>query len=333
MILPTTTRQYCYPEPGSSINLILQEVPIGTPKSNEVLVRTRAVSLQFGGLLIARGDTSLLPPNLVPCSDMAGEVIAVGENVKRWSTGDRVCGNPTFGKLYELGATGGAALGRPNGVLTEYRIFPMPSHLSYEEVSTLPSSALTAYNALSSGFQRLQAGDTVLVQGTGASTSFALQFAIASGATVIATSSSDEKLKIATKLGAKHAINYNTTPDWDEEVLKLTNGLGVDCVIEVGGNKTLKRSLAAVKRAGSVDLIGVLGGMRDIPPPDIVMPCILKEVSIRGVWSGAAHWARMSRLISANAGGVTRPVIDKVFEFEQAKEALAYLELHWEGGY
>ncbi|KAJ7703900.1 hypothetical protein B0H17DRAFT_1175680, partial [Mycena rosella] len=333
MTLPSSTRQFCYPEPGSSPNLVIREVPVAAPKSNEVLVRTHAVSLQFGDIIIARGGyPGPLPPNLVPGSDLAGEVIAVGADVTQWRTGARVCGNPTFGKLYELGAAAGAALGRPDGVLTEYRIFPadslvsVPGHLSYEEASTLPSSALTAYNALASG-QPLKAGDTVLIQGTGGVSIFALQFAIASGATVICTSSSDAKLKVATKLGAKYVINYKTTPNWEQEVLRLTGGVGVDRIIEVGGTATLKQSLAAIKRGGNVDLIGVLGGMRDISPPDIVMPCIVKEVTLRGVWSGsAAHWAGMSKFIAANVEA-TRPVIDRVFDFEAAREALAYLEL------
>ncbi|KAJ7470242.1 alcohol dehydrogenase superfamily protein [Mycena galericulata] len=290
MTIPTITRQYFYPQPqlGSHDNLVIQEVRLSPPKSNEVLVKTHAVSLQFRDLLVASGKYPGLTSNLVPCSDMAGEVIAVGEDVKHWKTGDRVCANFMLDKLHaetttEIAAT--ALGGAVQGVLTEYRTFPahslvaIPSHFSYEEASTLPCAALTAYNALLSGFDPLKAGDTVLVQGTGGVSIFALQFAVASGATVIATSSSNEKLKVATKLGAKHVINYRTTPNWDEEVLKFTNGVGVDHVIE-----------------------------------------------IRGIYVGSVdQFKNMNRLIAANVE-TTRPVIDKVFAFEEAKAAFAHLQ-------
>ncbi|KAJ6540013.1 hypothetical protein DFH09DRAFT_1368614 [Mycena vulgaris] len=333
MSFPPTTRQYAYPELGSYNNLVLQEVPVGAPKSNEVLVKTHAVSLQFRDLLIA--GAMYPPPNLVPCSDMAGEVIAVGDGVKEWKKGDRICANFMLDKLHgeqtaEIRAT--ALGGAINGVLTEYRTYPahslvaIPSHLSYEEASTLPCAALTAYNALLSGYEPLKAGDTILVQGTGGVSIFALQFAVASGATVIATSSSDEKLKVATKLGAKHVINYKTTSNWDQEVLKLTNGMGVDRVIEVAGNSTLQRSISSVKISGSIDIIGLLGGMADVPPVDIIGPSIFKELKIRGISVGSvAQFKNMNKLISANVD-LTRPIIDKVFAFEEAKAAYAYLE-------
>ncbi|KAJ7166888.1 alcohol dehydrogenase superfamily protein [Mycena filopes] len=250
---------------------------------------------------------------------MAGEVIAVGAHVPgtQWKIGDRVSANFMLDKLYEehdasiiASALGGAR----QGVLTEYRSFPahslvaIPDHLSYEEAATLPCAALTAYNALLGGFEPLKAGDTVLVQGTGGVSIFALQFALASGATVIATSSSDAKLAVATKLGAAHVINYKTTPDWDQEVLRLTGGLGVDRVLEVTGNTTLQRSLNSVKIAGSVDLIGNLGG------------------KIRGIFIGSVkQFKAMNKLLTANPTR-TRPLVDKVFAFEEAKAAFAYLE-------
>ncbi|KAJ7731792.1 hypothetical protein DFH07DRAFT_871112 [Mycena maculata] len=290
MSLPTT-RQYCFPELGSLQNLTLQEVPVGAPKVNEVLVKTHAVALQPRmHYLLHSVQYSLilmesLPSPLVPTADMAGEVVAVGQDVTLWKKGDRVLNK--------------------NGAPTEYRIFPadalfaMPDHLSYEEASTLPSSALTAYNALLGGIEPLKAGDTILVQGTGGVSMrvsfFGLQFAVATGATVIATSSSDEKLKAAAKLGAKHVINYRTTLNWGEEVLKLTNGAGVDQVIEH-------------------------------TPPDVIMPSIHKELNTRGIWIGsAAQCVGMCKLISANPG-TTRPIIDKVFAFDEAKQALPYLE-------
>ncbi|KAJ7486684.1 alcohol dehydrogenase superfamily protein [Mycena latifolia] len=337
MTLPTISRQYSYPERGSYNNLVVSEVSVGAPKPNEVLVKTHAVSLQFRDLLVAKAlYPGSLPPNLVPCSDMAGEVIAVGEDVKGWKKGDRVCANFMLDKLHDeqnKEIAGTALGGAANGVLTEYRTFPahslvaIPSHLSYEEASTLPCAALTAYNALLSGYEPVMAGDTILVQGTGGVSIFALQFAIASGAIVIATSSSDEKLKVATKLGAKHVINYKTTPNWDEEVLKLTEGLGVDRVIEVAGNATLQRSISSVKITGSIDIIGLLGGMgNDVPPVDIIGPSIFKGLKIRGIYVGSvAQFKNMNKLISANPDK-TRPIIDKVFAFEEAKAAFAHLE-------
>ncbi|KAJ7897665.1 hypothetical protein B0H14DRAFT_2676463 [Mycena olivaceomarginata] len=338
MAIPTTTRQYSYPQLGSYNNLVMEEVPVGPLKSNDVLVKTHAVSLQFRDLQVATGvykGSESFPRNLVPCSDMAGEVIAVGKDVTEWNRGDRVSANFMLDKLHEeqtakiaASALGGAV----HGVLTEYRTFPahslvrIPDHLSYEEASTLPCAALTAYNALLSGFEPLKAGDTVLVQGTGGVSTFALQFAVASGATVIATSSDDNKLKIATKLGAKHGINYKKTPNWDEEVLKLTNGLGVDRVLEVAGNSTLERSISSVRINGSIDIIGSRGGRDNVPPVDIIVPSIYKGLKIRGIFIGSvAQFKNMNKLLSANPE-TTRPIIDKVFAFEDAKAAFAYME-------
>ncbi|KAJ7648775.1 alcohol dehydrogenase superfamily protein [Mycena polygramma] len=338
MALPTNTREYSYPKLGSYNNLVLQEVPLGSLKANEVLVKTHAVSLQFRDLQVASGTyvgSESFPSNLVPCSDMAGEVIAVGEDVKDWKRGDRVSANFMLDKLHaeQTAKIAASALGGAvHGVLTEYRTFPahslvaIPDHLSYEEASTLPCAALTAYNALLSGFEPLKAGDTVLVQGTGGVSTFALQFAVASGATVIATSSEDEKLKIATKLGAKHVINYRKTPNWDQEVLKFTNGEGVDRVLEVAGNSTLERSIGSVRINGSIDIIGSRGGRANVPPVDIIVPSIYKGLKIRGIFIGSvAQFKNMNRLISANQE-TTRPIVDKVFAFGDAKAAFAYLE-------
>ncbi|KAJ6548657.1 alcohol dehydrogenase superfamily protein [Mycena capillaripes] len=338
MALPTITRQYAYPKLGSYDNLVIQEVPLGTLKASEVLVKTHAVSLQFRDLQVATGvyvGSENFPSNLVPCSDMAGEVIAVGEEVTQWKRGDRVSANFMLDKLHDeqtakIAAT--ALGGAVHGVLTEYRAFPahslvaIPEHLSYEEASTLPCAALTAYNALLSGYEPLKGGDTVLVQGTGGVSTFALQFAVASGATVIATSSDDEKLKIVTKLGAKHVINYKKTPNWDEEVLKFTNGVGVDHVLEVSGNSTLERSIASVRINGNIHIIGSRGGRVNVPPVDIIVPSIYKGLKIRGIFIGSvAQFKNMNKLLSANME-TTRPIVDKVFAFEDAKAAFAYLE-------
>ncbi|KAK0184441.1 hypothetical protein F5146DRAFT_238906 [Armillaria mellea] len=331
---PTTIRSYYFPVRESYKDLTLQSTPLPTLKSTFVLVKIHAVSLQYRDLMIAsntyiRGGT---PENLVPCSDMAGEVAAVGSDVTRWTVGDRVCSNFFTDHLdgdvdAEIVKT--ALGGGEHGVLTEYRVFPdyslvrIPAHLSYEEASTLPCAALTAYNAFM-GPKPLKAGDTVLVLGTGGVSIFGLQFAVASGATVIATSSSDAKLEIAKKLGATHTINYNTTPDWDKEVLKLTKGRGVDHILEVGGPGTLEKSLAAVRYAGYIHIIGVMA--QSAAATNIIAPCIGNAIILRGIQIGSvAQFESMNRLLRAHPE-LTRPVIDKVFSFEEAVDAYAYLE-------
>ncbi|EMD30916.1 hypothetical protein CERSUDRAFT_120256 [Gelatoporia subvermispora B] len=331
MGIPTTTREYRLPKVDGFHNLTVQEATVPPPKSSEVLVKVHAVSLQFRDLIVAKGQYPLgQKENPVPGSDMAGEIVAVGDAVKDWAVGDRVCANFATDHIFgdvnaEIKATG---LGAPiDGVLTEYKILPahclvrIPEHLSYEEASTLPCAAVTAYNALM-GPVPLKGGDVVLVQGTGGVSIFALQFAVASGATVIATSSSDEKLKIAQKLGAKHLINYKKTPDWDKEVLKLTNGRGVDHVIEVGGAGTLQRSMNAVRYAGWVHVIGFVAGQGDVS--SLPVQALSKAAMIRGILIGSrAQFEDMNRLIAA--AGLT-PVVDKVFPFEETRKAYEYLE-------
>ncbi|KAJ7057476.1 NAD(P)-binding protein [Mycena amicta] len=266
---------------------------------------------------------------------MAGDVVALGEDVKGWKIGDRVSANFFLDRLNDEYSQDimYSSMGAPtSGVLREYRAFPahalvkIPAHLSYEEVSAFPCAGVTAYNALFGGTKSLKAGDTVLIQGTGGVSIFALQFAVASGATTIVTSSSDAKLQIATKLGAKHLINYATHPNWNEEVLRLTGGTGVDRVVEVGGNATLDKSLAAVRTGGNIDLIGQLGGIDDVSAVDIVTSTIWKEVNIRGMSIGSiAQFKQLIRLLIANPE-TTRPLIDRVFTFEEARQALEYLE-------
>ncbi|OCH92534.1 NAD-P-binding protein [Obba rivulosa] len=331
MTIPTTTREYRLPKADGFHNLTIEQSTLPQPSSSEVLVKVHAVSLQYRDLLVARNQYPLgVKENPVPCSDMAGEVLAVGDAVKGWAPGDRVCANfaidHIFGDVTVESKNSG--LGAPiDGVLTEYKILPahslvrIPEHLSYEEASTLPCAAVTAYNALL-GATPLKGGDVVLVQGTGGVSIFGLQFAVASGATVIATSSSDEKLQVAKKLGAKYLINYKTTPDWDQEVLKLTNGRGVDHVIEVGGPGTLAKSLNAVRYGGSVNVIGFVSGQGDVS--SVPMQVLGKAVILRGILIGSrTQFENMNRLIAASG---LRPVVDKVFSFEEARKAYEYLD-------
>ncbi|KAF8897949.1 hypothetical protein CPB85DRAFT_1229322 [Mucidula mucida] len=335
MSLPTITKEYYFPQRGSFENLKVQESPIPKVKATEVLVQVHAVSLQYRDLMIANNFYPGLnaPQNLVPCSDMAGEILAVGEAVTGWKAGDRVCANFTLDHIHgdldgDIMAT--ALGGFVHGVLTQYRAFPahslvrVPEHLSYEEASTLPCAALTAYNALT-GPVKIKAGDTVLVLGTGGVSIFGLQLAVASGATVIATSSSDDKLKIATKLGAKHVINYNKTPAWDEEVLKLTGGRGVDHILEVGGPGTLEKSMKAIRYGGSIHLIGFLAATNQ-PLANVVGQSVFRASTLRGILIGSvAQFKDMNRLLESNPE-TTRPLIDKVFAFDEAIKAYAYLQ-------
>lgn len=333
-MIPATAREYYLPKIGSHDNLTVKTKEVEKPRANDVLVKVHAVSLQFRDLIVASGQYPGLvaPPDLVPCSDMAGEIVEVGVDVKGWKVGDRVCANFATDHLYgdatdEIQKSGLGA--QSHGVLTEYRTFPahslisIPKHLSYVEASTLPCAALTAYNSLM-GPLPVKAGDYVLVLGTGGVSIFALQIAVASGAVVIATSSSDKKLEVATKLGASHVINYNTTPDWDQEVIKITNGRGVDHIIEVGGPGTLPKCMNAVRNGGYLYLIGFVS--RD--PGDlntIFISTIMKAVNLRGIQIGSvAQFQDMNRLISANPEK-TRPIVDRVFSFEEAKKAYDYL--------
>ncbi|KAF9256863.1 GroES-like protein, partial [Marasmius fiardii PR-910] len=245
MSLPSRTRSAFFPKVGRYKNLEFKETAIPALKSSEVLVKVHAVSLNYRDLMITRGSyVTSYQDGLIPCSDMAGEVLAVGGDITDWKIGDRVCANfcpeHLCGDLTEKSRDSQLGSGEVDGVLTKYKIFKehslvaIPEHLSYEEASTLPCAAVTAYNALIAPVP-VKAGDTVLVLGTGGVSIFALQFAVVSGATVIVTSSSDDKLELAKKLGAHHLINYKRTPDWDQEVLKITDNRGVDYTLEVGG--------------------------------------------------------------------------------------------------
>jgi NADPH:quinone reductase-like Zn-dependent oxidoreductase len=311
-------------------NLALVERDEPQPAANEVAVKFHAASLNYRDLLFIRGaynSTAKLPA--VPFSDGAGQVVAVGPNVTRWKVGDRVCpiftqgwleGPPSMEK--QQTTLGG---GRLDGVLREYGTFDekglvkIPEHYSFEEAATLPCAAVTAWNALvESG--KLKAGETVLTLGTGGVSIFALQFAKMHGARVIATSSSDEKLKKLKVLGADETINYKKTPDWDREVLNLTNGIGVDHVVDVGGVGTLSKSLKSVRLGGHVAVIGLLESRGEFDP----LAILSKAVRTQGILIGSRKmFEDMNRAIEANQ---IKPVIDKTFAFGEAREALKYLE-------
>jgi NADPH:quinone reductase-like Zn-dependent oxidoreductase len=310
--------------------LVPAERPKPRPGPGEVLVRVRAVSLNYRDLLVVKGAYNpRMPLPRVPCSDAAGEVVEVGEEVDLVRTGQRVAGlfMPAWqkGALTEAGARS-ALGGAVDGVLAEYVVLPeggvvaFPEHLSDEEASTLPCAALTAWNALVTE-GGVGPGDTVLVQGTGGVSLFALQFARLAGARVIATSSRDDKLERARELGAADGINYKSTPEWGDRARELTGGDGVDHVVEVGGAGTLPQSLRAVRLAGRISLIGVLsGGGGQVS----LFPVLMKNVRIQGIFVGSGEmFEAMNRAIALHK---LRPVIDRVFGFDQAVDAFRHLE-------
>jgi NADPH:quinone reductase-like Zn-dependent oxidoreductase len=309
--------------------LKLAERPEPQAGFGQVVVKVRAVSLNFRDLMVVKGQYNpKLKVPMVPCSDAAGEVIAIGEGVTRVKTGDRVCGifmqGWLAGEVNEAvarTAMGGAIDGvlAESVVLNQEGLVPIPEHLSFEEAATLPCAAVTAWHALITRGQ-IKPGDTVLTLGTGGVSTFALQFAVAAGARVIATSSSDEKLARTKSMGAWEAINYKTTPDWEERVRKLT-GAGADHVVEVGGAGTLMKSLRAVRMGGTVSVIGALsGGGNEVSP----VPVLMKTIRMQGIYVGSREiFEAMNRAIAAHR---IRPVIDRVFPFDEAREAMHYME-------
>ena len=310
-------------------NMLVTDLPEPVAGPGQAVVRVRACSLNFRDLLVAKGTYGrAVKAPLTPLSDGAGQVLSVGPGVTRVKPGDRVCG--IFMQKWLQGepddekaasAMGGAI----DGMLAEMvclnadGLVAIPEHLSFEEAATLPCAAVTAWNALF-GSGRLQPGETVLIQGTGGVSLFALQFAKMAGARVIATSSSEAKLSRLREMGADAVVNYKTTPEWDKPARAFTGGAGVDHVVEVGGAGTLATSLKSVRRGGHVALIGVLTGPGEVDP----RPILVKSIRLQGIYVGSREmFETMNRAISA--GGL-KPVVDRVFAFEQAAEAMRYQE-------
>lgn len=310
-------------------NLTLVERPEPVPGPRQVVVRVRTVSLNYRDLMTVEGTYNpkqKLP--LIPCSDGMGEVVATGPGVTRVKVGDRVCsvlsqhwvaGEPTRERVR-------STLGGPfDGMLTELALLweegvvPAPEYLSDAEAATLPCAAVTAWNALVTEGQ-VTAGDTVLVQGTGGVSLFALQIARLIGARVIITSSSDEKLARALALGASEGINYRTVPNWGDRAKELTGGRGVDHVVEVGGAGTLQQSLRALRFGGRISLIGVLaGGKAEIPLALIFM----QKASVQGIIVGDRDsFEAMNRAFVLHR---VKPVVDATFPFEDARAAFDHM--------
>ena len=311
-------------------NLALADRPDPQPGPGQIVVRVKATSLNYRDLItVKHGGLRGLSLPLVPLSDGAGEVIGVGDGVTRVRTGDRVAGiffqNWLAGgpdAAHQASALGGALDGMlaEQVVLSEDGVVRIPDYMSYEDAATLPCAAVTAWQSMVS-LGKMKAGDTILILGTGGVSIFALQFAGAAGARSIVTSSSDEKLGRATALGATHVVNYKTTSEWGKKVLDLTDGVGVDQVVEVGGAGTLGQSMEATRVGGMIGLIGILAGTDGEVNP---IPVLMKSLRLQGVYVGSrAMFEDMNAALAANR---IKPVIDRVYPFEEAREALKLME-------
>jgi NADPH:quinone reductase-like Zn-dependent oxidoreductase len=311
-------------------NLAFGERDVVKPAANQVLVKMAAASLNYRDYLMVGGKYNpKLKRPLVPLSDGAGVVEEVGPEVTRFKGGDRVAGC-FFQKWVEGPPTrekGASALGGAlDGVLSEYRTFseeglvPVPEYLGLAEAAALPCAAVTAWNALFEQ-ERTAPGETVLLQGTGGVSIFALQLAVAAGLRTIITSSSDAKLARARTLGAHECINYKTTPEWDAEARKLTGGEGVDKVIEVGGSDTIPRSLRAVRTFGAVSVIGILSGVEPAVAPTSLL---MNSLRVNGIYVGSRlMFERMNKALTLHQ---IKPVVDKTFAWTDIKEALRCME-------
>ncbi len=312
-------------------NLAMRDVPDPKPGPGQVLVRMKAASLNFRDLLTLDGKYGGMQKreDLILLSDGAGEIAEVGAGVREWKAGDRVVG--CFFPFWQDGeaqefllrdAPGGLA----DGVASQYRVFnadailPIPSNLSFVEAATLPCAAITAWNAVRVAM-KTGPEHVVLTQGTGGVSLFALQFAKAAGATVIATSSSDAKLQRLKALGADHVINYREDAEWGKTARKLNGGRGVDLVVEVGGAGTIKQSIRASRLGGTIAVIGVVAG----PSLDFPLPLItMNMLHVIGVALGNRR--QFSDMLRAIGHHGIKPVVDKVFPLAQLPEALTWLQ-------
>ncbi|MEO1581362.1 MAG: NAD(P)-dependent alcohol dehydrogenase [Pseudomonadota bacterium] len=305
-------------------DLKLSDVDVGEPGAGEVQVQWKATSLNYHDLMVAQG---LIPVagDRVPMSDGAGEVVAVGQGVTRWQVGDRVMS--TFFPLWRTGAPAldnmwqvagetvdGFALDRSN--VGEHTLTTVPDGYTDAQAATLPCAAVTAWRALVEECN-VRPGDTVLIEGTGGMSLFALQIAKAAGATVIATSSSDEKLERLRDMGADHTINYRSDENWGKTAYAVCGG--VDHVLDVGGGATIRQSTEAVAIGGNIVLIGILGGRKG----EIVFPkYFFKQVHLAGIAVGShVQQKRMVRAINQDG---FKPVIDKSFSLPELGDAFAY---------
>jgi NADPH:quinone reductase-like Zn-dependent oxidoreductase len=310
-------RAYQLDRLGSLDGLVLVERDIPSPGAGEVLVQVRASSLNFRDKIILDGwYPAPVPPGRVPLSDAAGDVVAVGAGVTRFKAGDRVI-NSFFPNWFggSFNAMPEAYVVDRDGWLTEYKVISaealvsMPEHLTFEEAATLPCAAVTAWSALSG----VKAGETVLTQGMGGVSVFAVQLAKAFGVRVIATTSSPDKALRLRELGADEVIDYRV-PDWADQVRALTGGRGVDRVVEVGGPDTLAQSIKAVAYGGQISLVGVLAGAQGGID---FMTMFLSQATFQPIVVGSRR--DLEDLCRTMEQHQIRPVIDSVFSFDEAK--------------
>jgi alcohol dehydrogenase len=324
-------RAYRFDALTSLDDLALHDEPTPQPQRGEVLVKIEAVSLNFRDLAVVLGRyVGPAEAGLIPCSDAAGAIVAVGEGVTAWKVGDRVIStfHPRwFGGRIPLTAARDVYGSGADGWLAEYKVVSqeavvrLPDGLTFEEGCTLPCAALTAWSALS-GAEPIRAGSTVLTLGTGGVSVFAVQLAKALGATVIGTTSGAAKAERLAALGADQVVNYNDVPEWGRHVRKaLTGGVGVDCVVEVGGPATVNQSLHAVRAGGEVVLIGFLS--EENPGIDYFHLKNSRAV-VRSI--GVGDRAALEDLVRAVSAAGIRPVIDQVFGFDEAKGAFERLK-------
>jgi len=304
------------------------ERPTPAPGPGEVLVGIRAVSLNYRDLMIVKG---IYNPNMklprIPCSDGAGEVVAIGSGVTAWKPGDRVMGifmqNWLDGPLTTAKARG-ALGGDIDGMLSDYAVLKqeglvaIPQHLSFQEAATLPCAAVTAWNALAS--TDLKPGATVLIQGTGGVSIFALQFARLKGVRVLGISSSYEKLERASSMGLDSGMNYRDNAEWDRWAMDQTGGEGVDLVVEVGGAGTLARSLKAIRPGGTIAQVGVLAQNSDPMPTPLILH---KLARIQGIYVGSRKdFLEMNKAIALTQ---MRPVGEE-FHWSHVREVLLRMD-------
>ncbi|ORY88039.1 NAD-P-binding protein [Leucosporidium creatinivorum] len=341
MSIPATHASWSIQHPlkPDFANLTLGSRPTPKPTGKQVLIRVKAVSLNARDCQIASGTYPApiqVEANIVPGSDAAGDVVAVGDEVTRVKLGDRVM--PIFAQSflhgdhdpdYQKQGLGGGI----DGVLAEYFICDesglvhIPESLNYVEASTLVVAALTSWHSLyAHPGAVLLPGETVLVLGTGGVSIFAAQIALAAGCKVIATSSSDEKLARAKALGVQGGVNYRTHKEWHEEVLKLNGGRGVDHVIEVGGKGTLQRSIRSTRPGGNVWIIGYMSDYKEAEEEKVefAKEILYTQAVVRGVVCGSRDmFEAMNRAVEATK---LKPVVDKVFKWEDTIEAYRYLD-------
>jgi len=300
--------------------------------AHDVRVRAAAASLNFRDLMIINGWYPLVGKEpIIPGSDASGEVIEAGSAVTRFRVGDRVAtsffpdwieGRPSRAKLATALGGGSPGVLAQELVLDENALVKSPAHLDAAQAATLSCAGVTAWNALFVGGQ-IKPGDTVVLLGTGGVSIWALQLAKAAGARVIITSSSDEKLARARSLGADDTVNYRTTPDWDNEVLRLTGGVGADLVVEVGGSKTVQKSISSSRLGGTVAIIGAVSGPGAALEP---MSLIASSTRLQGIYVGSRQMHEdLARFVEV--AGI-RPVVDSIFPFEELPQACR----HFGGG-